>query len=212
MSAGVSEQRVKGQGNQVNGQKDLPKVKERGHFETAWLPQVQQHQAQQPNYNNALPPEQYYQYQSAAPFQYPTSSPYNMSDRSWANAPEAVTYIGGYMPTPETYSQPNVYNAQFTHPTPPPAYNYYIPQKPFEGYYRTGDQMYGVPINEQIKTIEQDVHALSVSDYRDNNSFQQKKSNNMGICCQTTCQTHDIINLCNKKEVSRYASATYDSW
>jgi len=127
------------------------------------------------NYNNVLPPEQYYQYQNAAPFQYPTSSPYNINDRSWANGPEAVTYIGGYMPTPEAYSQPNVYNAQFSHPTPTPAYNYYIPQKPFEGYYRAGDQMYGVPVNEQIKTIEQDVHALSVNDYRDNSSFHQKK-------------------------------------
>jgi len=126
------------------------------------------------NYN-ALPPEQYYQYQNATPFQYPTSSPYNIGDRSWANAPETITYIGGYMPTQETYSQPNVYNAQFNHPTPTPTYNYYVPQKPFEGYYRAGDQMYGVPVNEQIKTIEQDIHALSVNDYRDNSNFQQKK-------------------------------------
>lgn len=79
------------------------------------------------------------------------------------------------MPTPETYGQPNIYNAQYNHPTPTPGYNYYVPQKPFEGYYRAGDQMYGVPVNEQIKVIEQDVQTLSVNDYRDNSSLQQKK-------------------------------------
>lgn len=120
-------------------------------------------------------PEQYYQYQNPTPYQYPTSTAYNMGDRSWTNAPEAITYIGGYLPTPETYNQPNVYNNQYNHPTPAPGYNYYIAQKPFEGYYRAGDQMYGVPVNEQIKTIEQDVQALSVNDYRDNSNFQQKK-------------------------------------
>lgn len=123
-----------------------------------------------------MAPEQYYQYPAAVPFQYPTATGYNMNDRSWTTAPEAVTYIGGYMPTPETYSQPNIYNAQYSHPTPAPGYNYYITPKPFEGYYRAGDQVYGAPVNEQIKTIEQDVQALSVNDYRDNSSFQQKKA------------------------------------
>lgn len=98
-----------------------------------------------------------------------------MGDRSWTNAPEAVTYIGGYLPTPETYSQPNVYNAQYNHPNPAPGYNYYIAQKPYEGYYRAGDQVYGVPINEQIKTVEQEVQALSISNYRDTSNLQQKK-------------------------------------
>lgn len=121
-----------------------------------------------------MSPEQYYQYQNATPYQYPTSA-YGMSDRPWTNAPEALTYIGGYLPSPETYGQPNIYNAQYNHPTSAPGYNYYIPQKPFEGYYRAGDQMYGVPVNEQIKTIEQDVQALSVNDYRDNSNLQQKK-------------------------------------
>lgn len=122
-----------------------------------------------------MTPEQYYQYQNTTPYQYPTVAPYNMGDRSWTNAPEAVTYIGGYLPTPETYSQPNVYNAQYNHPTHAPGYNYYIAQKPFDGYYRTGDQIYGLPVNEQIKTIEQDVQALSLTDYRDNSNIQQKK-------------------------------------
>ncbi|XP_026815525.1 YTH domain-containing family protein 1 isoform X2 [Rhopalosiphum maidis] len=172
MSAGVSEQRVKGQEHQVDGPKDPNKVKEGGaHFETAWHPQFQQ----QPSYNNAMTPDQYYQYQNPALYQYPTPTAYSMGDRSWTNAPEALTYVGGYLPTPETYNQPNVYNAQYNHPTPTPGYNYYIAQKPFEGYYRAGDQMYGVPVNEQIKTIEQDVQALSVNDYRDNSSVQQKK-------------------------------------
>ncbi|XP_060836960.1 YTH domain-containing family protein 1 isoform X2 [Rhopalosiphum padi] len=171
MSAGVSEQRVKGQEHQVDGPKDPNKGKEGAHFETAWHPQFQQ----QPSYNNAMTPDQYYQYQNPAPYQYPTPTAYSMGDRSWTNAPEALTYVGGYLPTPETYNQPNVYNAQYNHPTPTPGYNYYIAQKPFEGYYRAGDQMYGVPVNEQIKTIEQDVQALSVNDYRDNTSVQQKK-------------------------------------
>lgn len=125
-----------------------------------------------------MSPEQYYRYQNATPYQYPTAAPYNMNDRSWTNAPEPVTYIGGYMPSPETYAPPNVYSAQFSHPNPNSGYNYYVAQKPYEGYYRTGDQpMYGVPINEQMKTIEQDVQALSVNDYghRDNINFQQKK-------------------------------------
>ncbi|XP_015365167.1 PREDICTED: YTH domain-containing family protein 3 isoform X2 [Diuraphis noxia] len=170
MSAGVSEQRVKGQEHQVDGAKDLNKVKEAAHFETVWHPQLQQ----QPGYSNVMTPEQYYQYQNPAPYQYPTP-PYNMGDRSWTNAPEALTYVGGYLPTPETYNQPNVYNAQYNHPAPTPGYNYYIAQKPFEGYYRAGDQMYGVPVNEQIKSIEQDVQALTVNDYRDNSGIQQKK-------------------------------------
>lgn len=122
-----------------------------------------------------MTPEQYYQYQNPALYQYPTQTAYNMSDRSWPNVPEALTYVGGYLPSPETYNQPNVYNVQYNHPTPTPGYNYYIAQKPYEGYYRTGDQMYGVPINEQIKTIEQDVQALSVHDHRDNSGLQQKK-------------------------------------
>ncbi|XP_027851386.2 YTH domain-containing family protein 1 isoform X3 [Aphis gossypii] len=122
-----------------------------------------------------MTPDQYYQYQNPVPYQYPTPTAYSMGDRSWANAPEAVTYVGGYLPTPEPYNQPNVYNAQYNHPTPTPGYNYYIAQKPYEGYYRAGDQMYGVPVNEQIKTLEQDVQALSVNDYRDNSSIQQKK-------------------------------------
>lgn len=117
-------------------------------------------------------PEQFYQYQHVAPYQYPTTA-FNMGDRAWTNGPEAVTYIGGYLPSPETYSQPNVFNAQFNPPTPTPGYNYYIAQKPHEGYYRAGEQMYGVPINEQIKTIEHDVQALNVNDY--NNSFHSKK-------------------------------------
>ncbi|KAE9527739.1 hypothetical protein AGLY_012812 [Aphis glycines] len=171
MSAGVSEQRVKGQEQQVDGPKDPNKVKEGAHFETVWHPQLQQH----PTYNNTMTPDQYYQYQNPVPYQYPTPTAYSMGDRSWANAPEAVTYVGGYLPTPEPYNQPNVYNAQYNHPNPTPGYNYYIAQKPFEGYYRAGDQMYGVPVNEQIKTIEQDVQALSVNDYRDNSSIQQKK-------------------------------------
>ncbi|XP_027851377.2 YTH domain-containing family protein 1 isoform X2 [Aphis gossypii] len=171
MSAGVSEQRVKGQEQQVDGPKDPNKVKEGAHFETVWHPQLQQH----PTYNNTMTPDQYYQYQNPVPYQYPTPTAYSMGDRSWANAPEAVTYVGGYLPTPEPYNQPNVYNAQYNHPTPTPGYNYYIAQKPYEGYYRAGDQMYGVPVNEQIKTLEQDVQALSVNDYRDNSSIQQKK-------------------------------------
>lgn len=122
-----------------------------------------------------MTPDQYYQYQNPVPYQYPTPTAYSMGDRSWANTSEPVTYVGGYLPTPEPYNQPNVYNAQYNHPTPTPGYNYYIAQKPFEGYYRAGDQMYGVPVNEQIKTIEQDVQALSVNDYRDNSSVQQKK-------------------------------------
>ncbi|VVC32946.1 Hypothetical protein CINCED_3A015358 [Cinara cedri] len=195
-------QRVKGQGNQVNGQKDYSKVKERGQFETVWRPQVlhplqqqqqQQHQQQQqqhqhqhqhqqqqqqqqhqqqPGYN--MSPEQYYQYQSAASYPYPATG-YNLADRSWSNAPEAVAYVGGYLPNPESYNQPNIFNAQYSHPTPIPGYNYYLAQKPFEGYYRGGDQMFGVPVNEQIKTIEQEVQALSVNDYRDNSNFEQKK-------------------------------------
>lgn len=120
-------------------------------------------------------PEQYYNYPSAAPYQYPAATQFNMSERPWTNGPEAVTYIGGYLPPPETYSQPNVYNAQYNHPISTPCYNYYVAQKPYEGYYRTGDQTYGVPINEQIKTIEQDVQALNVNDYRDNISFPKKK-------------------------------------
>ncbi|XP_025203939.1 YTH domain-containing family protein 1 isoform X3 [Melanaphis sacchari] len=122
-----------------------------------------------------MTPDQYYQYQTPAPYQYPTPTAYSMGDRSWTNAPEALTYVGGYLPIPETYNQPNVYNAQYSHPTHTPGYNYYIAQKPFEGYYRPGDQMYGVPVNEQIKTIEQDVQALSINDYRDNSNVQQKK-------------------------------------
>ncbi|XP_025203938.1 YTH domain-containing family protein 1 isoform X2 [Melanaphis sacchari] len=171
MSAGVSEQRVKGQEHQVDGPKDPNRVKEGAHFETAWHPQLQQ----QLGYNNAMTPDQYYQYQTPAPYQYPTPTAYSMGDRSWTNAPEALTYVGGYLPIPETYNQPNVYNAQYSHPTHTPGYNYYIAQKPFEGYYRPGDQMYGVPVNEQIKTIEQDVQALSINDYRDNSNVQQKK-------------------------------------
>lgn len=122
-----------------------------------------------------MSPEQYYQYHNAASYQYPAATAYNVADRSWTNAPEAVTYIGGYLPNPESYNQPNIYNAQYSHPTPTPGYNYYIAQKPFEGYYRTGDHMYGVPGNEQIKNIEQDVQSLSLNDYRDNSNFQQKK-------------------------------------
>ncbi|XP_050419651.1 YTH domain-containing family protein 1 isoform X2 [Adelges cooleyi] len=124
-----------------------------------------------------MPPEQYYQYQNAVPYQYPTGTPYGMTERSWPNAPEAVTYIGGYVPTPEVYTQPNVYNAQYTNPNPTPNYNYFIAQKPFEGYYRAEDQMYSVPVTEQIKSIEQGVHGLNVNDYgqTDNSALHQKK-------------------------------------
>lgn len=120
-------------------------------------------------------PEQYYQYPNTTPYQYPTPTSYCMGDRSWTNAPEAVTYIGGYLPSPETYGQPLPFNPQFNHPTPTPSYNYYIPQKPYEGYYRAGEQIYGVPVNEQIKAIEQDVQTLNLNDYRNTCSFQQKK-------------------------------------
>ncbi|XP_025420368.1 YTH domain-containing family protein 1 isoform X2 [Sipha flava] len=147
-----------------------------------------------------MTPEQYYQYQNAAPYQYPTATAYNVADRSWTNAPGAVTYIGGYLPTPEAYSQPNVYNTQYNHPTPNPGYhNYYIAQKPFEGYYRTGEQIYGVPVNEQIKAIEQDVQALNVNDYRDNNSFQQKKMSWASVAKQPVKPMTSLTSVTKKK-------------
>lgn len=147
-----------------------------------------------------MTPEQYYQYQNATPYQYPTATAYNVADRSWTNAPGAVTYIGGYLPSPEAYSQPNVYNAQYSHPTPNPGYhNYYIAQKPFEGYYRTGEQMYGVPVNEQIKAIEQDVQALNVNDYRDNSSFQQKKMTWASVAKQPVKPMTALTSVTKKK-------------
>ncbi|XP_050540113.1 YTH domain-containing family protein 3 [Daktulosphaira vitifoliae] len=172
MSAGVSEQRVKGQGNQVNGQKDRRNVKEQGTHEN-WHTHVQQ----QPSFNNVIPTEQYYQYQNVVPYQFSSTTPYAVADRPWTSTPEAVTYIGGYVPSPEAYTQPTIFNAQYTNINPTPNYNYFIAQKPFEGYYRTEDQMYGVPVTDQIKSIEQGVHNMNVNDYRpkENNKFQQKK-------------------------------------
>lgn len=148
-----------------------------------------------------MSPEQYYRYQNATPYQYPTATPFNMSDRPWTNAPETVTFVGGYMP-PENYTQPNVYNAQFNHPTPNPGYNYYIAQKPFDGYYRAGDQqMYGVPVNEQIKAIEQDVQALNVNDYghRDSINFQQKKTTWAAVAKQPVKPMISLTSVTKKK-------------
>ncbi|XP_075236715.1 YTH domain-containing family protein isoform X2 [Lycorma delicatula] len=183
MSAGVSDQRMKGQGNQVtNGPKDH--VNEHEDFDS-W--RSQHHQGYNTPISTSMASDPYMSNYYGTSFPYQA---FGVGDGTWSNGGDPMTFLGGYggQMGHDSYGMDGMFGGggggfggAFGQPTAPAAgFNYFhgngdystwgssapMSRKPhYEDYYRptTGDGgMYSAV--DQLKGVEQSMQGLSLSD------------------------------------------------
>ncbi|XP_047109186.1 YTH domain-containing family protein 3 [Schistocerca piceifrons] len=190
MSAGVSDQRMKGQGNQVsNGPKDH--VNEHEDFDS-W--RTQHHQGYNTPISTSMASDPY----NMSNY-YGTSFPYQafgVGDGTWSNGGDPMTFLGGYggQMGHDSYSMDGMFGGggggfgtAFGQPAAAAAaaaagFNYFhgngdfstwgssaapISRKPhYDDYYRGGDGMYTTPGvgGSDVKAVEQGMQGLGLSD------------------------------------------------
>lgn len=181
MSAGVSDQRMKGQGNQVtNGPKDH--VNEHEDFDS-W--RSQHHQGYNTPISTSMASDPY-----TMSNYYGTSFPYQafgVGDGTWSNGGDPMTFLGGYggQMGHDSYGMEGMFGGggggfggAFGQPTAPAAgFNYFhgngdystwgssaaMSRKPhYEDYYRGGEGMYSTV--DTLKGVEQGMQGLGLSD------------------------------------------------
>ncbi|XP_030027670.1 YTH domain-containing family protein 3 isoform X2 [Manduca sexta] len=177
MSAGVSDQRMKGQGNQVtNAQKEQ-------HLESGGdeLAEVSWRHQQQPSY--APPISSAADHYSAAGYYGTTALPYQafgVGDGTWStNGTDPMTFLGGYNPH-DSYGMDGVFGPSTTpfstaaFGQPASTFNYFHGNgdystwgqlgraKQYDDYYRAD----GLYVPDGVKAVETGVQALSLGDHK----------------------------------------------
>ncbi|XP_053600838.1 YTH domain-containing family protein 3 isoform X2 [Plodia interpunctella] len=176
MSAGVSDQRMKGQGNQVT---NAPKEQqlESGGDELAEVSWRQQQPSYAPPISSAADPY------SAAGYYGTTTLPYQafgVGDGTWStNGTDPMTFLGGYNPH-DSYGMDGVFGPSTTpfstaaFGQPASTFNYFHGNgdystwgqlgraKQYDDYYRTD----GLYVPDGIKAVESGVQALSLGEHK----------------------------------------------
>ncbi|XP_063829350.1 YTH domain-containing family protein 1 [Ostrinia nubilalis] len=178
MSAGVSDQRMKGQGNQVNNAPKEQQLESGGDelAEVSW-----RHQ-QQPSY---APPISSADPYSAAGYYGTTALPYQafgVGDGTWStNGTDPMTFLGGYNPH-DSYGMDGSVFGHSTTPfstaafgQPASTFNYFHGNgdystwgqlgraKQYDDYYRNE----GIYVADGIKAVEAGVQALALGEHKD---------------------------------------------
>ncbi|XP_063223922.1 YTH domain-containing family protein 1 isoform X2 [Bacillus rossius redtenbacheri] len=183
MSAGVSDQRMKGQGNQVNGPKDH--VNEHEDFDSWRAPHHQ-------GYNNAISTSMasdpyLSSYYGAASFPYQA---FGVGEGTWSNGGDPMTFLGGYgnQMGHDSYGMDGMFGgggtgfgtafgqpaaAGFNYFHSSGDYSTWAPTRKYDDYYRSGDNMYGAATApgvggsggvDGLKAVEQGMQVLGLSD------------------------------------------------
>ncbi|KAB0797533.1 hypothetical protein PPYR_08526 [Photinus pyralis] len=187
MSAGVSDQRMKGQGNQVsNGTKEQLGAGEGASGSEEFEPwrSQQQNSAAPTAYGTSVPISSatdiynmstagYYGSGGTYPYQ-----AYGVGDGTWSNGTDGMTFLSGY--PHESYSMDGMFGPSTTFSTPtafgqPSSFNYFhsngdfntwgsqLGQRKFDDYYRDPQRMYTQAMPDStLKSVEQAMQNLDL--------------------------------------------------
>ncbi|XP_068903227.1 YTH domain-containing family protein 3 isoform X2 [Tenebrio molitor] len=186
MSAGVSDQRMKGQGNQVsNGPKEQLGAGEGASGSEEFEPwrSQQQNSAAHTAYPSVpissatdlynMSTAGYYGSGGTYPYQ-----AYGVGDGTWSNGTDPMTFLSGY--PHDSYSMDGMFGPSTTFSTPtafgqPSSFNYFHSngdystwgsqlggQRKYEDYYRDPSNMYTQAMPDSIKSVEQAMQILDI--------------------------------------------------